>query len=223
MTWSTFVLDSFQEEILLRGNTPNLPRPATTWCPVQRLLQILQQSHLGSSEGEDVEDEVKGGGLEEAEAILAATWLAVLADLANFWLSYLWMPLSATQSKPTNQWFGDGNFLRFRLVKHQIRPTPFGRPTFVGWKAAKQISGEIRGKTESDGPGVAEKLAAMRSCLEVMKFRLQRLNMRNHVQRKPTDTVILKYHDMTYLISKNGLERLHVPYGLQILWQLSPS
>jgi len=38
----------------------------------QRLLQILQQSHLGSSEGEDVEDEVKGGGLEEAEAILAA-------------------------------------------------------------------------------------------------------------------------------------------------------
>ena len=83
VTWSTFVLDSFQEEILLRGNTPNPPRPATTWstwCPVQRLLQILQQSHLGSSEGEDVEDEVKGGGLEEAEAILAATWLDVLAD-----------------------------------------------------------------------------------------------------------------------------------------------
>lgn len=80
VTWSTFVLDSFQEEILLRGNTPNPPRPATTWCPVQRLLQILQQSQLGSSEGEDVEDEVKGGGLEEAEAILAATWLDVLAD-----------------------------------------------------------------------------------------------------------------------------------------------
>ena len=63
---------------------------------MQRLLQILQQSHLGSSEGEDVEDEVKGGGLEEAEAILAATWLDVLADLTTFWLSYLWMPVTPT-------------------------------------------------------------------------------------------------------------------------------
>lgn len=48
---------------------------------------------------------------------------------------------------------------------------PLWKAHICGWNAAKQISGEIRGKTESDGPGVAEKPAAMRSCLEVMKFR----------------------------------------------------
>lgn len=39
----------------------------------------------------------------------------------------------------------------------------------------------------------------MRSCLEVMQFRFQRLNMRNHVQRKPSDTVIIteiSWHDI---------------------------
>ena len=119
------------------------------------------------------------------------------------WLS--WLTLDACQlnkqkSKLTNQWSGlcfcDGHFLKFRQVGEA--PDTSGS-TLVGWKAAKQISGEICGKTESDGPGVAEKLAAMRSCLELMTFRLERLNMRNHAKRKQR---VGYWNIMTYLIRR---------------------